>query len=124
MKTIRKIIVRSCVLSYRVGKGGSNVPRISMIVTALFFIFVAVNISCNTLGTMNWYDWIFTSLFVLLCWLGFDWLGFSYFELWPVRFEELDDYQKYVFSRIKFHELTEDQAKEIVKIINDNPNWF
>jgi hypothetical protein len=123
MKTIRKIIVRSCALYYRIGKGG-NVPRISIIVTALFFISVAINIACNSLGHMNWYDWIIDSLFVFLAWTGFSWLGAGYFEIWPIKFEELDDFQKYAFSRANFHELTEDQAAEITKIIDSHPNWF
>jgi len=122
MKTIRKIIVRSCALNYRIGKG--NVPRISIVVTALFFLSVAINISCDTLGTMNWYDWVVDSILAFLAYVGFDWFGIGYFAIWPVKFDELDDFQKYMFSRHKFHKLTEDQVKELRKIIDDHPNWF
>ncbi|MDD4970739.1 MAG: hypothetical protein PHT07_15035 [Paludibacter sp.] len=121
-KIIRKIIVRGCALHYRIGKG--NIPRIAVNATALFFISVAINISSNTLGTMNWYDWIFDFIFVLLAWIGFDWLGAGYFEIWPIKFEELSDFQKYTFSRVKFHELTVDQVKELKKIILSHPEWF
>ena len=33
---------------------------------------------------------IFLGLFVLYCWITFPWVGLGYFELWPVKFSEMD----------------------------------
>jgi hypothetical protein len=123
-KFVRKLIVRTCVLNYRIGKKIGGPPRISMMFTALFAMVVTVNVACDTLQTFTWYNGIFIGILVLLVWSGFDWFGAGYFAIWPVRFDELDDFQKYTFSRVNFHELTEEQAEEVVKIINEHSDWF
>ena len=122
MKTIRKIIVRTCALSYRIGKG--NVLRVSIAITLVAVVDLLVNIIFGGMDAINWYDWGFISVFAFLIWAGFSWAGIGYFALWPVRFEELDDYQKYVFSRVNFHDLTEEQAAEVRDIIARNDHWF
>jgi hypothetical protein len=44
----------------------------------------------------------FLAIFVFSAWLGFDWFGFGYFELWPIKREELTESQKEQFDQLTY----------------------
>ena len=88
---MRKIIVRTCALYYefKIFKWYANIPRIS---TIMFPSLLFAGISGANEWTIPLY--IFLGIFGVAAWIGFSWLGLGYFELWPVKREELSDMQK------------------------------
>jgi len=64
---------------------------------------------------------IVLGIFIFGLWVGFDWFGLGYFQLWPVKWEELADTQKLAYS---FHEkLTNEQQEELDVIKSNHPKW-
>lgn len=88
---MRKIIVRTCALYYefKLFKWYANIPRIS---TIMFPSLLFAGISHANEWTIPLY--IFLGIFGIATWIGFSWLGIGYFELWPVKREELTEQQK------------------------------
>ncbi len=110
---MRKFLVRNFVLDYTFNFFGVryNAPRASRIIFPLFLItglFVAMNPDWPTPTPLIWflYFLVFTSLF----------FGFVYFKIFPVKWEELDEFQKYQYGIFKGNELTTTQFNEWVKI--------
>lgn len=117
---IRKFIVRQMALSYRVKIFGHTIValRITRLYNALFFV-VAV------LAVNGWMHGIVAglcaSVLILLSWIGFSWWGVGYFELWPVQWWELSDFQKFIYAR--HYKLTPEQFTELQQIIVNHPEW-
>lgn len=88
---MRKIIVRTCALYYefKIFKWYANIPRISTIMFPS--LLLAGIFHANDLNIISY---IFLGIFSLGAWIGFDWFGLGYFQLWPVKREELSEMQK------------------------------
>lgn len=88
---MRKIIVRTCALYYefKIFKWYANIPRIS---TIMFPSLLLAGISYA--NDLNIITYVFLGIFAVCSWIGFGWFGLGYFELWPVKRDELSDMQK------------------------------
>jgi hypothetical protein len=119
---MRKIIVRLCALSYffRIGKRTLAFLRISPLIVLTMLSFIILQLCDSGPQDMDWWDWIPTSLFLVLIWIGFSWFGLGYFQLWPVKWEELDDMQKYQYYQ---HEHLEQYYHEYQEILKRHPKW-
>ena len=109
----RSFVVRRFGLSYETrifrNKDGSTgkYPRISLPTFIAFFIAIIATVSIDTLG---WWEiiqnqgWFFEAIlsvlfvllyfifwipFIVLIWIGFQWFGGGYFDLYPIKYAEL-----------------------------------
>jgi len=92
---MRKFLVHRFALYYVIGK--VNFPRISTIMAPA--LLLAAISQMNGLSILSY---IFLGIFAFGAWLGFSWFGAGYFELWPVKREELTDSQKEQFDAINY----------------------
>lgn len=60
---------------------------------------------------------------MLEAWIGFSWFGVGYFDIWPVKWDELDEYQKYYFGLEKWYMMTIQERNEWDDIVSKNPDW-
>jgi len=107
MKSLRKWLVRNFVLDYMFTIFGKtfNAPRASRIIFPLFVItgfFVATNPDWPTPTLLIWFLY-------LLCASAL-FFGFVYFRFFPVKWEELDKFQKFQYGIFK--PLDDDQYEE------------
>lgn len=68
----------------------------------LFPLFVVVGVIITTdplYPKFQWWDWISMLILSLGIWFGFTFFSWSYFKLFPVKYQELDDEQKHDFLR-------------------------
>lgn len=97
---MRKLIVKYFALSYRLNILGAkfNMLRASSIISPIFILT----------GVLH-YNEIYYTWPLLLVVLFY---GFVYFRFYPVKWNELDDYQKYLFGKFNFANLTKNQIVE------------
>jgi len=117
MSKIRKWIVRNFVLGTWIKAFGKTwhtlrAPRV------LFplFVFVGMFITMDpNYPILQWYDFILLGLLAVGVWIGFNFFSWSYFGLYPVKYEEMDDEQKHDFLRaVKSGDLTNSVYKRII----------
>lgn len=120
MKKIRLFIVHQFALGYeiRIGKLRMRTVRASRIIAPLFLITGIVLATDKNPDMLQWYDIILLSLTGLSLFFGF-----VYFHIWPVKFEELDDYQKFQFYLHDPLECTKEQRDEVLKLMEKHPEW-
>jgi hypothetical protein len=113
MKKIRQFLVRNFVLDYTFKLFGTtfNAPRASRIIYPLMVItgwFSVTNPDWPTPTPLVWvlYSLLATALF----------FGFVYFRFSPVKWDELDEFQKFQYGSVKNDSLTVEQRKEWSKI--------
>jgi hypothetical protein len=110
---MRKWLVKNFVLDYQHKMFGKtwNAPRASRIIFPLFVI-------TGFLNARN-LDWPEPTLLIwvmyLLCAVAL-YFGFVHFKIFPVKWEELDDFQKFQYGMLKGGELTSEQYIEWVKL--------
>lgn len=97
------------VLDYRLKIFGKmyNAPRASRIIFPIMVItgyFAVTNPNYPTPTSFVWF--LYTLLTIAL------FFGFVYFRINPVKWEELDDFQKFQYGVFKFDELTKQQQIE------------
>jgi hypothetical protein len=116
MKKIRKLLVRNFVLDYTVNLFGKryNAPRASRIIYPLMAItgwFAVTNPDYPTPTFLVWvlYALLATSLF----------FGFVYFRFYPVKWEELDKFQKFQYGFFPYANLTTLQYQEWITICSE-----
>lgn len=111
MKQLRQFLVKNFVLDYTFNLFGKiyNAPRASRIIFPLFVITGIANILNDDFPTPNGLVWFLYFLVALALFFGF-----VYFRLFPAKWEELDDFQKYQYGIFK--KLTPKQHKEWIKI--------
>jgi hypothetical protein len=109
MKKIRQFLVRNFVLDYTFKLFGvqRNAPRASRIIYPLMAItgyFSATNPDYPTPTLLIWvlYALLATALF----------FGFIYFRIYPAKWEELDEIQKFQYGSVKGDSLKKEQRKE------------
>ncbi|MFW6225716.1 MAG: hypothetical protein ACOC3V_01995 [bacterium] len=112
---LRKFIVRNFVLykNFKLFGKTYNMLRASRI---MFPSFLA-----GSILSIIFFHLILVKLLILvylstLVWVGFDLKGVGYFKLYPVKWEELDDEQKYQWGMINQLDLSSEQFQEWVKI--------
>jgi hypothetical protein len=110
---MRKWLVKNFVLDYMVSIFGKtyNAPRASRIIYPAFVITGIANVFNDNWPTPTLFVWFMylltaTSLF----------FGFVYFRFFPVKWEELDEFQKLQYGMFPYANLTEEQRKEWSKI--------
>ena len=110
---MRKFLVKHFVLDYRVKLFGKcyNAPRASRIIFPLFVITGLANSFNENFPTPTLFIWVLYALSALSLFFGF-----FYFTLRPVKFEELDNYQKLQFGFIKFTTMKAKERNEWKKI--------
>lgn len=110
---MRKFLVKNFVLDYRIKLFGScyNAPRASRIIFPLFVVTGMTNALNENFPTPTTFIWIMYSLTALALFFGF--IYFSYF---PVKFSELDSYQKLQYGFATPYRLTEKEVKEWTEI--------
>jgi len=115
MKKIRKFIVKQFALGCTFKLFGKQIRmlRCSRIMFPYFILWIF-----SQHYVPEYIFCLLTALWVFQLWIGFNWFGFGYFEIWPVKFEELDDEQKIQFGIIKANELTKEQLEELEKLNN------
>jgi len=115
---IRLFIVRQFALNYLIKIFGIGPWRTGLRCTRIIFPLVAI----------TGYFWVTSPdypnptalaivLFILMCISLF--IGFIYFRIWPVKWEELDDFQKYQYGYIKEEKLTPEQYIEWLRILDE-----
>jgi hypothetical protein len=110
---MRKFLVRNFVLDYRIKLFGKcyNAPRASRIIFPLFVITGLANGLNDNFPTptiLIWFLYALTSLALFF--------GFVYFSIKPVKFSELDNYQKLLYGVVASERLTKAEIKEWEKI--------
>jgi hypothetical protein len=120
-KIIRKFIVREFALGVFVKIFGIKIrmlraPRI------IFPTFISLMI-CEANYLPYYVVTFFLILFMLEAWIGFSWFGVGYFDIWPVKWDELDEYQKYYFGLEKWYMMTIQERNEWDDIVSKNPDW-
>jgi hypothetical protein len=110
---MRKWLVKNFVLDYMINIFGKtyNAPRASRIIFPVFVItgiFVSINPDWPTPTPLIWFLYLITAIVLFF--------GFVYFRFSPVKWEELDEFQKFQYGSVKNDSLTEEQRKEWIKI--------
>lgn len=110
---MRKFLVRNFVLDYQIKLFGKlyNAPRASRIIFPLFVITGLANSFNENFPTPTPLIWVLYALSALSLFFGF-----FYFTLRPVKFEELDNYQKLQFGFVNFTKMRTKERKEWMKI--------
>lgn len=118
MKTIRKFLVRNYVLDYKGNFFGwkYNAPRASKILYPQMVITGYIVVTNINWPTPTLLIWILYGLLALSFWFGFPWFGLGYFSLFPPKWEELDDFQKFQYGHFKGDSLSSEQFQEWLKI--------
>ncbi len=57
-------------------------------------------------------SWPLTGILLFELWVGFSWFGYGYFEKFPVKWNELDEEQKYDYGNIPGASMSKDQYDE------------
>ena len=106
---MRKFLVKNFVLDYKIKFFGKcyNAPRASRIIFPLFVITGTANALNDNFPTPTTLIWVLYALTVLALFFGF-----VYFHTYPVKFLELDNYQKLLYGFVAFERLTKDEIKE------------
>ena len=110
---MRKWLVKNFVLDYMVSIFGKkyNAPRASRIIYPVFVITGIANVFNDNWPTPTLFVWFMylltaTSLF----------FGFVYFRFFPVKWEELDEFQKFQYGHFPYANLTTKQYQEWITI--------
>ncbi len=113
---MRNWLVKNFVLDYMVSIFGKtyNAPRASRIIYPVFLITGISNLFNDNWPTPNLFIW-----FMYLITLVVLFFGFVYFRFFPVRWDELDNFQKLQYGSFKNDKLTPTQREEWVKIFED-----
>ena len=98
---IRKWIVRNFVLGtwvklFNVKFHTLRAPRV---IVPVFVTTGLVIVTDPYYPAFQWFDIVLMGLLAICIWLGFNFFSWSYFSLWPVTYEEMDDEQKHDFLR-------------------------
>ena len=114
---MRKFLVKNFVLDYQIRLFGKcyNAPRASRIIFPLFVITGMANALNDNFPTPTTLIWILYALTALALFFGF-----VYFHIYPVKFSELDNYQKLLYGFFAFERLTKDEIKEWEAIKKEN----
>ncbi len=122
LKTIRIFIVRQFALNYLskilgfIGPYTSTL-RCTRIIYPLVVITGFVHVTNPNWPTPTFLGWILLTLLTICLYIGFPWFGVGYFSIWPVQWNELDDFQKYQYGGVKQESLTPEQFKEWLLIL-------
>jgi hypothetical protein len=113
---MRKFLVKNFVLDYQIKlfKKCYNAPRASRIIFPLFVITGIANILNDNFPTPTILIWFLYALTALALFFGF-----VYFNIYPVKFSELDKYQKLLYGSVALERLTKAEIEEFEKIIKD-----
>jgi hypothetical protein len=112
MGKFRKFIVKHFALDYMSKKfiffgAYVNAPRASRIIYPLMVITGLISVTNPDWPNPTFLIWI---LYLLLAAALF--FGFVYFRFYPVKWEELDDFQKFQYGKHNANSLTIQQFKE------------
>ena len=120
MNKIRLFIVHQFALGYEIRIFGKRFRslRASRIIAPLFLLSGIVLATDKNPDVLQWYDIVLLSLTGLSLFFGF-----VYFQIWPAKYEELDDYQKYQYYIFKGRAVTPAQLKEVMELIRKHPEW-
>jgi hypothetical protein len=110
---MRKFLVKNFVLDYQMKLFGKcyNAPRASRIIFPLFVITGLANSFNENFPNPTPLIWFLYFLVVLSLFFAF-----VYFSIKPVKFSELDDFQKLQYGFILFEKLTNEEQNEWYKI--------
>jgi hypothetical protein len=116
---MRKWLVKNFVLDYQHKLFGKmwNAPRASRIIFPLFVItgfLTARNLDWPEPTPLIWFMY-------LLCAISL-YFGFVHFQIFPVKWEELDEFQKYQYGFLKQDTMTSEQYIEWLEIIKKFEN--
>jgi hypothetical protein len=110
---MRKWLVKNFVLDYFFTLFGTtfNAPRASRIIFPTFVItglLVSTNPDWPTPTPLIWIMYFLCTVVLFF--------GFIYFKLYPAKWEELDELQKYQYGEFKYNELSSYQKIEWKRI--------
>lgn len=110
---MRKFLVKNFVLDYRIKLFGKcyNAPRASRIIFPIFVVTGMANALNENFPTPTTFIWIMYALTALALFFGF-----VYFSIRPVKFSELDSYQKLLYGFVASERLTDKEVKEWIEI--------
>ena len=116
---MRKFLVKNFVLDYMVSIFGKtyNAPRASRIIFPTFVITGIANVLNDNWPTPTLFVWFMYLITLLVLFFGF-----VYFRFFPVKWEELDEFQKLQYGSFNNHKLTTDQLAEWIKIFEKYNN--
>ena len=112
---MRKFIVKNFVLYKNFTLFGKtfNMLRASRIMFPSFLIGAILSV---VFFHLLWVKVLILLYLSFLVWIGFDLYGIGYFKLFPVKWGELDDEQKYQWGMINSENFTLSQFKEWLKL--------
>jgi len=110
---MRKFLIKNFVLDYRVKLFGKNynAPRASRIIFPVFVATGVANCFNDNYPTPTALIWFLYGLTALVLFFGF-----VYFRFRPVKFNELDNFQKAQYGFIANDKLSKEEFKEWIKI--------
>ena len=84
-------MIKLFVLDYKIGK--HNIMRAPVVIMPLILITGLVLAYSPNYPIIDWYEYILLGLLAISVWFGF-----FHWKFFPVRWAELDDYQKWVYG--------------------------
>jgi hypothetical protein len=113
-KKIRKFIVDNFA-GYRISIFGTPVVNATKIIFPFFVIMGVLYII--------WPTWIVATIFlvgvVTIIWIAFPFFKYSYFNLFPVEWDEMKDYDKYLYVRSFPEKITPEQMEYYITYLKD-----
>jgi len=97
---LRSAIIHRFALIFhiQIGKKELTGPRAAQVFVPYILLMALVQFTSPEV--INWYDIVLIIGSLVLAWIGFDWLGFGYFELFPIKYSEFDDQQKADYDQL------------------------
>ncbi len=100
---IRKILVKHFAFGtwFKIFGTQFRMLRAPRILFPAFAIVGSVIVFDKNYPTLQWYDILLLFILLILVWIGFGFFKWSYFKLYPVKYEELDMEQEYDWLDMK-----------------------
>lgn len=121
----RKFAIKNFVLGYSVKMFGKywNYPRASRITFPVFVLTGFLSVTNPDWPNPTFLIWMLYVCTTLCLWLGFPklwlWFGYGYFNMYPIKFKELDKLQKYQYGNFYKENMTTEEYNEWKMIYNE-----
>lgn len=84
-----------------------------------YFVIMGIIFSIPPAYTFQWYEYIILGGFIIQLWITFSWFGIGYFQLFPTKWKEMDDFNKYLYVNHFPERITKEQKDYYVKYLSN-----
>jgi hypothetical protein len=98
---MRKWIVKNFVFGTwaKIGNVKFHILRMHRVIIPLLTVTGLTMLTDLNYLTFQWFDIVLLTILLTSLWIGYNLFKISYFSLWPFKYEEMDDEQKYDYLR-------------------------